>query len=81
MKSIDIKSLFTGVMLCAVIFITIGAGQNESKRFSGFSSTGGSLYMIDSQTGDLWKFKLGYNNYYWNKWTSDDPFKPKSSQK
>ena len=81
MKSIDIKSLFIGIMMSALIVITIGATQNKTNRFSGFASNGGSLYMVDSKTGDLWKFKLGHKNYYWTKWTSDDPFKPKSSQK
>ena len=34
MHSIDIKSLFIGIMLSALIVITIGATQNKTNRFS-----------------------------------------------
>ncbi len=79
MKSIDIKSFIIGILITISIILTISATSIQEKKYSGFTSSNG-VFLLDTTTGDLWKFKAGFNNYYWNKWTSKDPFKPKGTQ-
>ena len=64
MKSIDVKSLLIGFLLCATFFLSVGTmpGLKPANGFSPISKIG--LYQLDS--GDLLDTTNGVIYYYSN---------------
>ena len=56
MKSIDVKSLLIGFLLCATFFLSVGATYgNDNGRYQGFSIGENILNVIDTRTGATWE--------------------------
>ena len=69
MKTIDVKSMLIGFLLCAVGFLTIGAtnSNNEYGRYqvTGYGDDAGDIYLINTKTGQSW-FRQHVNGVgYW----------------
>ena len=74
MKTIDVKSMLIGFLLCAVGFLTIGATKIDSQigRYEGYGDKGIN-YLVDTTTGEtfrMWNLR-NHNPIVGEKWVSD----------
>ena len=83
MKSIDVKSMIIGFLTCACMILIMGQSQNSSNeqgKYQGFA-TQTSRYMINTQTGELYKWSqmksegvLEKPKYVWKKSSGEKIF-------
>lgn len=72
-KTIDIKSLLIGFLLATSVMLFMGAtSNNENGRYQAFGYDTYDVFMINTKTGELFKYSQGNKTgNYWVNVTRD----------
>ena len=72
-KTIDIKSMLIGFLLATSVMLFMGATSgNEVGRYQGYGTNAGA-FMLDTQTGEIYRYRLKMNGIsHWKKESRDE---------